>query len=168
MAPGATAIIGTTIETIRHISPLRNATAIARAMMANRTISDHRGTTLGIYFGNMNDKIKQLLATAEKVDGISKIKWRIENRELLRKQRKIELKILMNNDKRTSVECFSNQAYELFEQYSEGKFDRTTLNKLMIEATTKYILMEKERLEEAYQDGKEIGTIETLLKNKNL
>ena len=46
----------------------------------------------------MNDKIKQLLSTAEKVDGISKIKWRIENRELLRKQRKIELKILMEKD----------------------------------------------------------------------
>jgi hypothetical protein len=53
LAPGATAIIGTTIETIRHTSPLRNATAIARAMMANRTISDHRVTTPGIYFGNM-------------------------------------------------------------------------------------------------------------------
>ena len=53
MAQGATAIIGTTIEIIRHISPLRNAIAIARAMMENRTISDHRVTMPGIYFGNM-------------------------------------------------------------------------------------------------------------------
>ena len=53
MAPGATAIIGTITGIIRLTSPLRNATAIARAMMANRTISDHRVTTPGIYFGNM-------------------------------------------------------------------------------------------------------------------
>ncbi len=99
MALGATAIIGTTIEIIRHTSPLRNATAIARAMMESKTISDHRVTMPGIYFGNMNDKIKQLLATAEKVDGLANIKWRIENRELLRKQRKLELKILMEKDK---------------------------------------------------------------------
>ena len=65
----------------------------------------------GIYFGNMNDKIKQLLATAEKVDGISKIKWRIENRELLRKQRKLELKILMNNDQQNSIDWLIEKFY---------------------------------------------------------
>ena len=80
MAPGATAIIGTTIEIIRHTSPLRNATAIARAMTESKTISDHLGIMPGIYFGKMNDKVKQLLSTAQKVDGISKIKWRIENK----------------------------------------------------------------------------------------
>ena len=53
MAPGATAIIGITTVTIRHTSPLRNATAIARAMMENKTISDHRAIMPGIYFGNM-------------------------------------------------------------------------------------------------------------------
>ena len=103
MALGATEIIGTTTVIIRLTSPLRNATAIARAMMENRTISDHRVIMPGIYFGNMNDKIKQLLATAEKVDGISKIKWRIENRELLKKQRKIELKILIEKDKNKNL-----------------------------------------------------------------
>ena len=46
----------------------------------------------------MNDRIKQLLATADKVDGISNIKWRIENREALREQRKKELKELMERD----------------------------------------------------------------------
>lgn len=52
----------------------------------------------------MNDKIKQLLATAYKVDAIGKLKWRIENREALREQRKIELKRLMNNDQQNSIE----------------------------------------------------------------
>lgn len=35
----------------------------------------------------------------------------------------------------TAVEWLSNQAYELFEQYSEGKFDRIQLNKFMADAT---------------------------------
>jgi hypothetical protein len=65
----------------------------------------------GIYFGKMNDKIKQLLATAEKVDGISKIKWRIENREYLRKQRKLELKKLMENDQQNSIDWLIEKFY---------------------------------------------------------
>ncbi len=52
-----------------------------------------------------------------------------------------------------AVEWFSNQAYELFEQYSEGNFDRITLNKLMFEATNKAKEMEKERIIKAYQQG---------------
>jgi hypothetical protein len=48
--------------------------------------------------------------------------------------------------KQTAVEWFSNQAYELFEQYSEGNFDRITLNKLMFEATNKAKEMEKEQM----------------------
>lgn len=35
----------------------------------------------------------------------------------------------------TAVEWLSNQVYELFEQYSEGKFDRIQLNKFMVDAT---------------------------------
>ena len=37
--------------------------------------------------------------------------------------------------KQTAVEWLSNQAYELFEQYSEGKFDRIQLYKFMADAT---------------------------------
>jgi hypothetical protein len=48
--------------------------------------------------------------------------------------------------KQTAVEWFSNAAYELFEQYSEGKFDRISLNKLMLEATVKAKEMEKEQM----------------------
>jgi hypothetical protein len=48
--------------------------------------------------------------------------------------------------KHTAVEWLSNQAYELFEQYSEGKFDRIQLNKLMVDATNKAKEMEKEQI----------------------
>ena len=42
-----------------------------------------------------------------------------------------------NNKLFTAVERFSNQTYELFEQYSEGRIDRIQLNKLMVDATNK-------------------------------
>jgi Flp pilus assembly protein TadB len=48
----------------------------------------------------MNDKIKHLLDTAEKSDAIARNKWRIENREQLRKERKQKLKELMEKDKK--------------------------------------------------------------------
>ena len=47
----------------------------------------------------MNDKIKQLLENAEQSDAIAKNKWRIENREQLRKERKEKLKELIEKDK---------------------------------------------------------------------
>ena len=46
----------------------------------------------------MNDKIKELLENAEQSDAIARNKWRIENREALREQRKKELKELMERD----------------------------------------------------------------------
>ena len=46
----------------------------------------------------------------------------------------------------TAVEWLSNRAYELFEEYSEGKIDRITLNKLMVEATDQAKEMEKEQI----------------------
>lgn len=45
----------------------------------------------------------------------------------------------------TAVEWFSKQSYELFEQYSEGKFDRPTLNKLMDDAEIKASEMQKQQ-----------------------
>jgi Flp pilus assembly protein TadB len=48
----------------------------------------------------MNDKIKHLIDTAEKSDAIAINKWRIENREQLRKERKQKLKELMEKDKK--------------------------------------------------------------------
>ena len=46
----------------------------------------------------MNDKIKQLLENAEQSDAIAINKWRIENREQLRKERKEKLKELMEKE----------------------------------------------------------------------
>ena len=51
----------------------------------------------------MNDKIKHLLATAYKTDAIAQNKWRIENREQLREQRKQKLKELMEKDKQDHI-----------------------------------------------------------------
>jgi hypothetical protein len=58
-----------------------------------------------------------------------------------------------NNKSVTAVEWLSNQAYELFEQYSEGNFDRITLNKLMVEATEQAKEKEKEQIIDAYAQG---------------
>jgi hypothetical protein len=55
--------------------------------------------------------------------------------------------------KKTAVEWLSNQAYELFEQYSEGNFDRIQLNKLMVDATNKAKEMEKEQIIDAFGIG---------------
>jgi hypothetical protein len=55
---------------------------------------------------------------------------------------------MTNNKQQTAVGWFSNQAHELFEQYSEGKFDRITLNKLMLEATEQAKEMEKWQIKE--------------------
>jgi hypothetical protein len=55
--------------------------------------------------------------------------------------------------KKTAVELLSNQAYELFEQYSEGRFDRITLNKLMLDATEQAKEMEKQQIIDAYNKG---------------
>lgn len=59
----------------------------------------------------------------------------------------------MSNKKRSAVEWLSNQAYELFEQYSEGKFDRIQLNKFMADATNKAKEMEKQQIKDAYNEG---------------
>ena len=51
----------------------------------------------------MNDKIKHLIDTASKTDAIAQNKWRIENREQLREQRKQKLKELMEKDKQDHI-----------------------------------------------------------------
>jgi hypothetical protein len=57
--------------------------------------------------------------------------------------------------KQTAVDWFSNQSYELFEQYSEGKFDRRTLNSSILSSTDKAKDMEKEqnKITENTSDG---------------
>lgn len=79
----------------------------------------------------MNDKIKQLLENAEQSDAIAINKWRIENREQLREQRKKELKELMEKDKTMSnnKQSIPKQGYyfctlitgEFFSLYYDGR-----------------------------------------------
>ena len=78
--------------------------------------------------------------------------------------------VTMSNDKQSSnqvpdvrkmvnsVEWFSNQVYELFEQYSEGNFDRITLNKLVLKATEQAKAMHKEEIENSYDYMRCIGS----------
>jgi hypothetical protein len=62
----------------------------------------------------MNDKIKELLENAEQTDSLAKNKWRIENREQLRKERKEKLKELMEKDKQqTAVDSIIELCQEL-------------------------------------------------------
>jgi histidinol phosphatase-like enzyme len=58
----------------------------------------------------MNDKIRELLENAEKTDSLAKLKWRIENREQLRKDRKEKLKELMEKDKQqTALKLYTEE-----------------------------------------------------------
>ena len=54
-----------------------------------------------VYVTKSSSQIQKLyiLVTASKTDAIAKNKWRIENREQLRKERKEKLKELMEKDK---------------------------------------------------------------------
>ena len=89
----------------------------------------------------MNDKIKELLKNVEESDAIARNKWRIENREQLRKERKEKLKELMEKDKQqTAVEWLEQEMLkpnlsmkEILEQAKEMDKER------MIGFTNKYI-----------------------------
>jgi hypothetical protein len=60
---------------------------------------------------------------------------------------------MINETQQTAVTWFANKAYELFEQYSEGVFDRITLNKLMLAAAKEAEEMEKEQIKSAFNIG---------------
>jgi len=91
----------------------------------------------------MNDKIKDILSfaykdlidKAYKTDSIAKNKWRIENREQLREQRKKELKELMEKDVKMnsgSVKWFldkliEHQIIKVNQTTYEGKYKHETL-----------------------------------------
>ena len=55
------------------------------------------------------ERIRHLLATAEKFDGLADIKRRIANREQLRKEKREKLKELMEKDKQPTPQNPSNQ-----------------------------------------------------------
>jgi hypothetical protein len=58
----------------------------------------------------------------------------------------IEMK---NNKQQNPIDWLSNQFYELFEQYSEGNFDRITFNELMLALTYKAREMYQDKMEAA-------------------
>jgi len=78
----------------------------------------------------MNDKIKDLIDKAYKTDSIAKNKWRIENREQLREQRKKELKELMEKDKEMSNNKQSSVEWFLNELIKEGYIKRLPVTQL--------------------------------------
>ena len=91
----------------------------------------------------MNDKIKKLLENAEQSDAIAINKWRIENREQLRKERKEKLKELMENNKQqTAVEWLWEIAYN---------------RELTVEDWKQAKEMEKEQKEMSYAVGYKEG-----------
>jgi len=101
----------------------------------------------------MNDKIKHLLATAEKFDGLADIKRRIENREQLRKERKEKLKELMEKDKQqTAVEFYLDKVFDIIGDAILDKLSIEQINKihdLSIQAKE----MAKEQIAKAFDDG---------------
>jgi len=100
----------------------------------------------------MNDKIKELLKNAEKTDSLAKTKWRIENREQLREQRKKELKELMDKDKQqTAVDWLFKQleekghVWEETEGVNEIHITVDVLDYLNLKAQAKELEKEKEQ-----------------------
>jgi hypothetical protein len=92
----------------------------------------------------MNDKIKELLKNAEQSDAIAKNKWRIENREQLRKERKEKLKELIEKDKQqTAVEWLEERLILSFGDELKPLIGFFIISKEM----------EKEQIRKAYCDG---------------
>jgi hypothetical protein len=98
----------------------------------------------------MNDKIKQLLENAEQSDAIAINKWRIENREQLRKERKEKLKELMEKDKqKTAVEWQFEQLFNSFEKFNNGEYTFDEYLKSNLEIREQAKEMEKKQIIEA-------------------
>ena len=98
----------------------------------------------------MNDKIKQLLENAEQSDAIAKNKWRIENREQLREERKQKLKELMEKDKqKTAVEWQFEQLFNSFEKFNNGEYTFDEYLKRNLEIREQAKEMEKKQIIEA-------------------
>ena len=131
MAPGATAIIGTTIEIIRHISPLRNAIAIVRAMMANRTISDHRAIMLGLYFGNMEkqNSIDWLIEKFYNNEGMITTKQLEQAKEMYHDE--IEALIIKQCAEQSTSEAHKKEIHrqQIIQTYIDAKMERNIVKK---------------------------------------
>ena len=131
MAPGATAIIGTTIEIIRHTSPLRNATAIARAMTENRTISDHLGIMPGLYFGNMEkqNSIDWLIEKFYNNEGMITTKQLEQAKEMYHDE--IEALIIKQCAEQSTSEAHKKEIHrqQIIQTYIDAKMERNIVKK---------------------------------------
>jgi hypothetical protein len=54
---------------------------------------------------------------------------------------------MTNNKQQNPIDWISNQFYKLLEQYSQGDFDRSTFNLLMLEMTYKAREMYEDKME---------------------
>ena len=119
-----------------------------------------------VYVSKSSSQIQKLyiLVTASKTDAIAQNKWRIENREQLREQRKQELKELMEKDKQDQFG--DTNKMEGIVNWLEQEF-------LKLESTVGvhgvfYELLEKAKQIESYrmtqqlEEGRELGQIEIL------
>ena len=109
----------------------------------------------------MNDKIKHLLATAYKTDSIAQNKWRIENREQLREQRKKELAELMekdktmSNNKQSSVEWYSVKRDVLEIEVRLGKLSANEYAEELAKAEQQAKAMQKQQHGKTWDDAME-------------
>jgi hypothetical protein len=131
LAPGATAIIGTITVIIRLTSPLRNATAIARAMMENKTISDHRGTMPGIYFGNMEkqNSIDWLIEKFYNNEGMITTKQLEQAKEMYHDE--IEALIIKQCAEQSTSEAHKKEIHrqQIIQTYIDAKMERNIVKK---------------------------------------
>jgi predicted GTPase len=108
----------------------------------------------------MNDKIKQLLENAEQSDAIARNKWRIENREQLRKERKEKLKELMKNEKQqTALEWYAGRQHDLEGLRNVGAISIVEYYEELTKAVQQAKEMEKEQIKKAVNFGDERGNI---------
>jgi uncharacterized protein YPO0396 len=109
----------------------------------------------------MNDKIKHLLATADKTDSIAKNKWRIENREQLREQRKRKLEELMekdnemSNNKQSSIEWYSVKRDVLEIEVRLGKLSANEYAEELAKAEQQAKAMQKQQHGKTWDDAME-------------
>ena len=117
----------------------------------------------------MNDKIKDILSfaykdlidKAYKTDSIAKNKWRIENREQLREQRKKELAELMekdktmSNNKQSSVEWYSVKRDVLEIEVRLGKLSANEYAEELAKAEQQAKAMQKQQHGKTWDDAME-------------
>jgi len=127
------AIIGTTIKTIRPISPLRNATAIARAMTESKTILAALGTMPGLSYGNMNNlnSIDWLIEKCAYSDLRPELWEVIKEQARQMYQNEIESLIIKKCAEESTSEAHKKEIHrqQIIETYIAAKMERNLVKK---------------------------------------